>query len=101
MLNKHKLALSERVEMKYRMQNSLEINIFKTTYFSLFGVEREQVVVECLLTPDNLNDLMAIDLMSVVEVRIPRFGFDLGKNFRVIGVSYKLASMKVEFVLWG
>ena len=100
-LNKHKLALSDRVEMKYRIPNSLEFDMFKTTYFSLFGVEREQVVVECLLTPDNLNALMAIDLMSVVEVKIPRFGFDLGKNFRVIGVSYKLASMKVEFVLWG
>lgn len=100
-LNKHKLALSDRVEMKYRIPNSLEFDMFKTTYFSLFGVEREQVVVECLLTPDNLNALMAIDLMSVVEVKIPRFGFDLGKNFRVIGVSYKLTSMKVEFVLWG
>lgn len=100
-LNKHKLALSDKVEMKYRMPNSLVFDIFKTTYFSLFGVEREQVVVECLLTPDNLNDLMAIDLMSVVKVKIPRFGFDLGKKFSVIGVSYKLTSMKVEFVLWG
>lgn len=100
-LNKHKLALSDRVEMKYRMAHSLEFDMFKTTYFSLFGVEREQVVVECLLTPDNLNALMAIDLMSVVEVKIPRFGFNLGKKFRVIGVSYKLTSMKVEFVLWG
>lgn len=100
-LNKHKLALSDRVEMKFRMANSLEFNMFAAKYFSLFGVEREQVVVECLLTPDNLNDLMAIDLMSVVEVKIPRFGFDLGKKFSVIGVSYKLTSMKVEFVLWG
>lgn len=100
-LNKHKLAVSDRVEMKYRIPHSLGFDTFKTTYFSLFGVEREQVVVECLLTPDNLNDLMAIDLMSVVEVKIPRFGFDLGKKFRVIGVSYKLTSMKVEFVLWG
>lgn len=100
-LNKHKMALSDRVEMKYRIPHSLEFDMFKTTYFSLFGVEREQVVVECLLTPDNLNDLMAIDLMSIVEVKIPRFGFNLGKKFRVIGVSYKLTSMKVEFVLWG
>ena len=100
-LNKHKLALSEKVEMKYRMRNSTEFNSFKTTYFSLFGVERDQVVVECLLTTDNFNDLMAIDLMSVVEVKIPRFGFNAGKNFRVVNVSYKLASQKVEFVLWG
>ena len=87
--------------MKYRIANSTTFNLFKTAYFSLFGVERDQVVVECLLTPDNLSDLMAIDLMSVVEVKIPRFGFNAGKKFRVINLSYKLASQKVEFVLWG
>jgi len=100
-LNKHKLALSEKIEMRYRINNSTEFTSFKTTYLGLFGVERDQITVECLLTKDNLSSLMAIDLMSVVEVKIPRFGFNAGKNFRVINMSYKLASQKVEFVLWG
>lgn len=100
-LNKHKLALSEKIEMKYRIANATDFNNFKTAYLSLFGVERDQVFVECLLTEDNLSSLMAIDLMSTVEVKIPRFGFNSGKKFRVINLSYKLASQKVEFVLWG
>ena len=100
-LNKHKLAKSDIVEMKYRIPNTVVFDDIRTRYMNLFGVEREQVMIECLLTSDNYVALLGLDLMSAVEVKMPRFGFDSGKTFRVINISYKLASNKVEFVLWG
>ena len=52
------------------------------SYMALFGVEREQVMIECLLTEENRSALLSLDIMSSVEVKMPRFGFDAGKHLK-------------------
>lgn len=100
-LNKHKLAKSDIVEMKYRIPHSFEFDGIRASYMALFGVEREQVMIECLLTEENCSALLSLDIMSSVEVKMPRFGFDAGKTFKIISMTYKLSSNRLEFILWG
>lgn len=100
-LDKHKLAKSDIVEMKYRIPNSVVFDQIRASYMSLFGVEREQVMIECLLTEENRSALLSLDIMSSVEVKMPRFGFDSGKTFKIISISYKLSANRLEFILWG
>ena len=68
---------------------------------TLFGTERDQVMLEVIVTEETLSDLLALELMSVVEVKTNRFGYTSGKNFRIINIEYKLASNRIGFVLWG
>ncbi len=41
-----------------------------------------------------------IDLGSVVQVTLPRFGYDAGALFRVIGLQYDLRRNRIEMTLW-
>jgi hypothetical protein len=100
-LNKHKLAKSDIIEMKYRIPSSYGFDNIRTSYMNMFGVERDQVMIECLLTEENYVALLSLDIMSSVEVKMPRFGFDEGKTFKIISMSYKLSSNRLEFILWG
>lgn len=69
-----------------------------TRNFSLYGVDRDLIVVSLQLT----RELFDIDLNSVVELKISRLGFQAGKLFRVIAVRLNLgATPKVELSLWG
>lgn len=81
-LNKHKLAKSDIIEMKYRIPNSTTFDNIRTSYMNMFGVEREQVMIECLLTEENYVALLSLDIMSSVEVKMSRFGFDAGKHLK-------------------
>lgn len=101
MLDRHKLAKSDIIEMKYRIPNSHTFDNIRKSYMNMFGVERDQVMIECLLTEENYVALLSLDIMSSVEVKMPRFGFDEGKTFKIISMSYKLSSNRLEFILWG
>ena len=68
------------------------------SYQSLIGVERDVVQVT---TPLSLSMLTTIDLGDVVQVKVPRFGLDAGKLYRVAGVRYEVAMNKITFTLWG
>ena len=52
-------------------------------------------------TPLSLSMLTTIDLGDVVQVKVPRFGLDAGKLYRVAGVRYEVAMNKITFTLWG
>lgn len=99
-LNKHRLALSDVVKMT-QVLDTIAFSTFASKYMALFGTERDQVMLEVIVTKETLSDLLALELMSVVEVKTNRFGYTSGKNFRIINIEYKLASNRIGFVLWG
>ena len=99
-LNKHRLALSDVVKMT-QVLDATAFSTFASKYMTLFGTEQDQVMLEVIVTEETLSDLLALELMSVVEVKTNRFGYTSGKNFRIINIEYKLASNRIGFVLWG
>jgi hypothetical protein len=52
-------------------------------------------------TPMTSELITAIDLNATVAVVMPRFGYDSGKNFRVIGMQYDALRKIMTLSLWG
>jgi hypothetical protein len=65
---------------------------------ALFGNRRDRVVVGIRL---DFARLLALDLGVVVRIAVPRFGYDAGKLFRVIGIQTDLRRNRAELTLWG
>lgn len=74
------------------------VGVAAAALLDLFGVERDTVEVTVAMS---LALVDAVDLGAVVQVRWPRFGYDAGKLFLVIGVRYDLAGNRMVFTLWG
>lgn len=64
----------------------------------LHKVRRDRYLVTIGLTA---AVLAAVDLGTVLELRLARFGLDTGKLFAVIGITVDLAVGTVELDLWG
>jgi hypothetical protein len=71
----------------------------------MFKATRDFIEIDTPLYPPPPNapsDLIsAIDLNSTVQVVVPRFGYDSGKNFRVIGMQYDARLKILTLSLWG
>ena len=95
-LLKHPSAEAITLDVQPNMATSVWAAL-RDKFVSWFFVDRDQVTVNSLLT----GELLALDIGDVVQVQIPRFGYDAGKLFQVVAVRYDLASKKIEHVLWG
>lgn len=92
-------ALSVELSTPNRdIQNTFSQTLFVTRYIALFGGRRDFMSFECL---DITDDLLAIELHDTVELRIPRFGCDNGRFFRVAVIGLNPSAGKVIFGLWG
>jgi hypothetical protein len=65
---------------------------------TMFKVTRDFIEID---TPLSSDLIAAIDLNSTVQVVLPRFGYDSGKNFRVIGMQYDALKKIMTLSLWG
>lgn len=74
------------------------VGVSASSLLDLFGVERDTIDLTVAMS---LALVEAVDLGAVVQVRWPRFGYDSGKLFLVIGTRYDLASNRLVFTLWG
>lgn len=65
-------------------------------------VLQDESVVMTITAPLTLSALTTVDIGSVVNVKMPRFGLDAGDHFyRVIGIRYEFAMRKITYTLWG
>lgn len=65
-------------------------------------VLQDEAVVMTITTPLTLSALTTVDMGSIVNVRMPRFGLDAGDHlYRVIGIRYEFAMRKITYTLWG
>lgn len=65
---------------------------------AMFKVTRDFIEID---TPMTAELITAIDLNATVAVVMPRFGYDSGKNFRVIGMQYDALKKIITLSLWG
>jgi len=97
-LAKHPSAPALSVDDKNRsISNYLDVSIITAKYLTLFGVQRDFVSLSVHLDEATL----ALDLHATVQVKINRFGWDAGKNFRIISIRADYAARKIQFGLWG
>lgn len=64
----------------------------------LFGKPRFLLSLTCY---DFSAQALAIELMSKVTLRLPRFGFDAGVALRVVTVAHDYKLRRIRFGLWG
>lgn len=97
-LDKHALALTQTVEARSReFDDTADYEAFRDRFMALFGVEREQLVLDVPMTAATL----ALDLNDVVEVRHSRMGLSGGRLYRIIAQSLDLKAGRASFTLWG
>jgi len=97
-LAKHPAAPTLSIEDKNRsISNTFGSSLAVDKYISLFGVQRDFVSLSVHLDEATL----ALDLHATVQVKINRFGWDAGKNFRIISIRADYAARKIQFGLWG
>jgi hypothetical protein len=65
---------------------------------TLFGGRRDRLMVTVRL---DFTRLTSLDLGAVIQVKIPRFGYNAGKLFRVIGIQVDLRINRANLTLWG
>lgn len=96
--DKHKAAevLVRNAPTEYNT-NTTTMTTEANRVLSLFKADRDLVKVKTQFA----LALLAVDLGSVVEVRINRFGFDAGKKFVVVAVQFDLSTGSAEYSLWG
>lgn len=69
-----------------------------TRRLGLYKVIRDRLEVRVRL---NSSLAASVDLGSVVTVLVPRFGYNAGKQFLVIGIKTDLRGGMLELTLWG
>ena len=91
-------AVSTVVEVQARaFQSVLSQTDYLDKYFALFGVRRAFYSFDVPLTAQNL----AIELHDTVSLRMPRFGLDAGKAFRVVTQQIDCSARKITYGVWG
>ena len=95
-LLKHPSAEAINLDVQPSMATSIWTAL-RDKFVAWFFVDRDQITVKSLLTAETL----VLDIGDVVEVKIPRFGYDAGKLFKIVAVRYDLKAKKIEHVLWG
>lgn len=77
--------------------NNLGATLYLDAYFALFGVARDCYTCTAPMTSETLS----LDLHDTVAIKMPRFGLDNGKNFRIITMEYDLRARQITFAMWG
>jgi len=72
-------------------------SLFLTNFFTLFGGRRDVITLTAQMTSETL----AIELSDNCVVRVPRFGCDAGRIFRVIAIELDTKARQIHFWLWG
>lgn len=86
------------IEMRGRyFQTLADQTNFLAAYFSRFGVRRD--VVQC--TVQLTAAMLAVELHDTVQIKLPRFGFDAGRNMRVITQRIDCDRREITFGCWG
>jgi hypothetical protein len=93
-LVQHPLATNITIETAFFESPDVEC----ARILSLYGSRRDRMSITVMLTKDNHGFL---DLYSTVIIQIPRFGFDFGKLFAIIGFDLDCSKNKVTLFLWG
>ncbi|BBL75570.1 hypothetical protein [Methylomagnum ishizawai] len=65
---------------------------------ALYGTRRDTLTVSAHAS---LAELLSVDLMDVVKITYPRFGYGDGKLFRVLGLQPDYRTGNIELTLWG
>lgn len=81
--------------------NSIPSGILSSANLRTYAALQAERDVLNVTTPLTLAVLTPIDIGDVVQVKMPRFGLDAGKLYRVIGIRYEFAMRKITYTLWG
>jgi hypothetical protein len=95
-LTKHLLAIEYRTMMPTWLGGAAQIEA--TRLQALRGVRRDYFTISTQIGAGNTGDL---DLGSIVEIRLPRFGLDAGKLFVILGITTDPSRQMLEYNLWG
>jgi len=91
-------AIATVVEINGRdFQNSFAQSLFSDAYFALYGVRRDFYTCTVPLSAETVG----LDLHDTVEIKLPRFGLDAGKNFRVITQQIDCDRREITYGMWG
>lgn len=78
-------------------QSALDQTNFTTPYMALFGVRRDFYTCTVPLSAETVG----LDLHDTVAIKLPRFGLDAGKNFRVITQQIDCDRREITYGMWG
>ena len=91
-------AVSTTLETKALICNGTQQKYdFLSRYFLLYGAQRDLLKFDIPLTTANL----ALKLNDPVIVKIPRFGCDAGRHFRICSLGLDLTDRKISVGVWG
>lgn len=90
--------LAEPLVMETRLVSAANAQTEATRRTTLFAQRRDRLAVTLQTTPARLA---ALELGAVVRITYPRFGYDSGKLFRIIGLQTDLRRGQAELTLWG
>lgn len=91
-------AVADTVEVQGRMFASrLSQEAYLDAYMLRFGVRRDFYTCTVPLTTETI----AIELHDTVAIKMPRFGLDNGRNFRVITQQIDCDKRQITFGMWG
>lgn len=91
-------AISATVEIKGRIfPNSFARQWYLDRYFERYGVRRDFYTCTVQLTPETL----ALELHDTVAIKMPRFGLDAGRNFRVVTQQIDCDKRQITYGMWG
>lgn len=91
-------AVSATVKVKGRLfSDYFSQSAFISQYFARYGVRRDFYTCTVPLNPETL----ALELHDTVEIKMPRFGLDAGRNFRIITQQIDCDKRQITFGMWG
>lgn len=94
----HPGAVAVVVETQARnFPNRLAQTQYRDKFFSLYGVLREFYTFTTPLT----EQALALELHDTVQIKLPRFGLNSGKNMRIITQDIDCTRRQITFGVWG
>jgi len=97
--SRHKLSEIINVETK-SWWNQDDIDVHSDLVKSYLMEDRIKITVSLDRGHINATTLL-LDIGDVVSIKMPRYNYDLGKNFIVHGVRHDYGSGKLTYTLWG
>lgn len=118
------LTTRQRVGQEWRSASDSDVNVKtqwlnaqdyvrETLFSNLNGTEAAAEATRLLAlykVPRDIFDVTiplevfvsaAVEMMSIVNLTLNRFGLDAGRKYRVIGITYELAVREIILSLWG
>lgn len=78
-------------------QNAFGQSTFTNAYLTLFGGRRDFFQFTVAMSEETL----ALELHDTVELKIPRFGCETGRNFRIVTQRINCGAREITFGVWG